>query len=891
MHTTEQLNTALDGRYVIERRIGAGGMAVVYLARDLRHHRPVALKVLNPELGAVLGVERFMSEIQVMANLHHPNLLPLFDSGEAGGLLYYAMPFVEGETLRAKLVRERQLGVEESVGIATAIASALDYAHRHDVIHRDLKPENILMHEGVPMVMDFGIALAVSKAGGARITQTGLSLGTPQYMSPEQATGDHALDARTDIYSLGAVLYEMLVGDPPHTGSTVQAVIAKVITENPRSVRATRNTVPEVIEAAVMTALAKVPADRFASAADFAAALTGKKAVSMPSGAGASTTLSAAAATPHGIGRREVVAWTAAIAAAVAGVWLAERTPATQTPELGQFEIVLPDSLALSNLTTGSRVTMSRDGSLLAFSIRTKLSPRGLLVRSADNSVSYIVKGAEGVSFPTFSPDKKWILYSATSSLVKIPVTGGAPVPLLTDKRAGAVRASSWGDDNRIVYTLAGQLWITNADGETPRPLTGPDSSRHVRGFVSPEILPGSKFALATVLRGASGSPDSAEIALVSLDDGSVASLGVRGLAPHFAAPGFIVFGRPGEAEYAVPFSLRRRAVTGTPVRLLGNLMVGEATGGYALSVADNGWLVYAATSAVPAANLVVVDHRGAEHGLPFEPGAYAEPTISPDGKRMALRVSSGAFNTGNLWIHSLQDGSKSRLTSDSASYRPAWSRDGSRILYINGKNSDTRVLSRPWDGSGAESVLLARPTLAEIAPGPEGGLSAIRTLDGPRDIYIAPTDSLAALTPFVTGPADETNPRISPDGKWLAYQSNESGPPEVYVRPIPGPGARTTVSIGGGILARWSPDGHTLFYRSPTHVIAARLATQGRFEVVKRDTLFADNYAKEGEGQGWDVFPDGRQFVFLKGLPAPPPKIVLVVNWQQLMKGAAARP
>ena len=240
MHTTEQLNTALAGRYAIERRIGEGGMAVVYLARDIRHNRHVALKVLNPELGAVLGGERFMSEIEVTANLHHPNLLPLFDSGEAGGLLFYAMPFVEGETLRARLTRERQLGVDEAVRITTAVAQALDYAHRHNVIHRDLKPENILLHEGQPLVMDFGIALAVSKAGGARITQTGLSLGTPQYMSPEQATGDHTLDGRSDIYSLGAVMYEMLVGDPPHTGSTVQAVIAKVITEHPGSIRATR---------------------------------------------------------------------------------------------------------------------------------------------------------------------------------------------------------------------------------------------------------------------------------------------------------------------------------------------------------------------------------------------------------------------------------------------------------------------------------------------------------------------------------------------------------------------------------------------------------------------------------------------------------------------------
>src|SRR5439155_11272688 len=220
------LRTAVADRYVIDREIGRGGMATVYLARDVRHDRAVALKLLEPEIGAVLGVDRFLAEIRVTANLQHPNLLPLFDSGEANGQPFYVMPYVEGESLRQRISREKQLPVDEAIRIATAVASALEYAHAHGVIHRDLKPENILMQAGHPVVADFGIALAVSKAGGARITQTGLSLGTPQYMSPEQATGDRVIDGRTDIYSLGAMLYEMLVGDPPYLGGTAQAVIA-----------------------------------------------------------------------------------------------------------------------------------------------------------------------------------------------------------------------------------------------------------------------------------------------------------------------------------------------------------------------------------------------------------------------------------------------------------------------------------------------------------------------------------------------------------------------------------------------------------------------------------------------------------------------------------------
>src|SRR5512143_3798442 len=277
----ERLSSALADRYRIERELGAGGMATVYLAQDLRHDRKVAIKVLRPELAAVIGAERFLSEIKTTANLQHPHILPLHDSGRTGGkadgrsddFLYYVMPYVEGETLRDKLNRETQLGIHEAVRIATEVASALDYAHRHGVIHRDIKPENILLHDGRALVADFGIALAASKAGGTRMTETGMSLGTPAYMSPEQAMGQRDITAQADIYALGCVLYEMLVGELPFEGANAQAIIARVMTEEPRSLVLQRRSVPHHVEAAVMTALSKLPADRFGSAAQFAAAL------------------------------------------------------------------------------------------------------------------------------------------------------------------------------------------------------------------------------------------------------------------------------------------------------------------------------------------------------------------------------------------------------------------------------------------------------------------------------------------------------------------------------------------------------------------------------------------------------------------------------------------
>jgi len=278
----EQVQRAFTA-YTIERELGSGGMATVYLAHDKKHDRKVAIKILHAELAAVLGAERFLQEIKLTANLQHPHILGLIDSGlidddadELRGRPYYVMPFVEGEALRQRLDKEQQLPVSDSVRIATEVASALDYAHRHGVIHRDIKPENILLHDGSAIVADFGIALAVTQAGGARITQTGLSLGTPGYMSPEQAMGERTITARSDIYSLRAVTYEMLSGEPPFTGPTVQAVVARIMTEEPRPLTSQRRSVPPHVEAAVSRALQKVPADRFASAHEFADALTGE---------------------------------------------------------------------------------------------------------------------------------------------------------------------------------------------------------------------------------------------------------------------------------------------------------------------------------------------------------------------------------------------------------------------------------------------------------------------------------------------------------------------------------------------------------------------------------------------------------------------------------------
>ncbi|MBC7655656.1 MAG: protein kinase [Frankiaceae bacterium] len=279
-----RITAALADRYPIEREIGRGGMATVYLARDPRHHRSVAIKVLSQDVAAMLGPDRFLREIELAARLNHPHILPLYDSGEVDGMLFYVMPFIEGESLRARLDRDKQLPIDEAVQLIRKVATALDYAHRHGVVHRDIKPENILLHEGEPLVADFGIALAVSEAGADRLTGTGLTIGTPYYMSPEQATGDRQLDARSDIYSLGCVLFEMLAGETPHTGSSAQVVLARILTEPPRELRKLRASVSPYLESVVGKSLSRLPADRFLTASSFAEALARTEPSGTPSG-------------------------------------------------------------------------------------------------------------------------------------------------------------------------------------------------------------------------------------------------------------------------------------------------------------------------------------------------------------------------------------------------------------------------------------------------------------------------------------------------------------------------------------------------------------------------------------------------------------------------------
>jgi Tol biopolymer transport system component len=886
MPQIEQLQTALEGRYTIERLVGEGGMATVYLARDLRHRRNVALKVLRPDLGAVLGLERFTSEIEVTANLQHPNLLPLFDSGAAGELLFYVMPFVEGESLRARLDREKQLPIDEAIRLATAVAGALDYAHRHGVIHRDLKPENIMLHEGQPLVADFGIALAVSNAGGNRITQTGLSLGTPQYMSPEQATGDRVMDGRTDVYSLGAVTYEMLTGEPPHTGTTSQAVIARVLTERPRPIRSSRPSVPEHVEAAVERALEKLPADRWGTPKEFAEALSGARIVTR-------ATTTSRAAQPSAGSRptaRELAAWILAAAGLGAAAFLALKSERPVAPPMpAEFELVMPDSVDPSPVGGAATVAVSRDGSTLVFQARARAgAPPSLWLRRLDDRTVQQIRGTDSARAPVLSPDGTELLFVAglgsSTPVKRIALRGGTPRTVV-DSAPGNGQVS-WGDAGLMVTTLRNSLWTVPEEGGPRTLLAAPDSSRGHMRYGFPEVLPGGKAALMVIWKGAD--LESVSLGVVSIPDGAVTELGIQGAFPRYSATGHLLYVTGDAVLTAVPFDLESRRTLGRAFPVAEGVRLGSGAAA-AYGVGGTGTIAFLGGGVRVTAlrTLVAVGRDGAERPLEARPGYFWVPRISPDGKQIAMMIgTAGTFGLDNpdVWRLDLGSNTLTRVTTDSSSTRPVWTPDGERIAFLRA-SGDSVIRWRPLYATGQTTTLLGLPAGDVSDVDIVGGYVAMRLqagTNGSADIWLVHRDSLDSPRPFLTEAYTELSPRISPDGRLLAYVTNRTGSNEVYVRPIAGSGGELQVSTDGGTEPVWSREGSELFYRVSRRLMSATIARAPRLSVARRDSLFADPYVRANVAGNYDVFPGGREFLMVRpnqqdsGIPP----LTVRLNW-----------
>jgi eukaryotic-like serine/threonine-protein kinase len=857
-------------------------MATVYLAHDLKHDRKVALKVLRPELSAILGAERFLAEIKTTANLQHPHILPLHDSGEAGGMVFYVMPFIEGHSLRDRLTQEKQLPVEDAVRIGREVAEALDYAHRRGVIHRDIKPENILLHDGRALVADFGIALAVSRSdGSSRMTETGMSLGTPFYMSPEQAMGERDITARSDVYSLGCVVYEMLTGEPPFTGPSAQAVMARVMTEQPRSLTLQRHTVPPHVEAAVATALEKLPADRFTTAQQFADALA-KPGFTGTHRPGA---VPAVARRPRARGLAAAAPWVLlalAVAWAAWGWWRPARPGGT-----GQVivsSITLPDSAPLAFIGTAPYATgrtglvLSPDGTSLVY-VAQRGTGTQLYLRPMDRDSAFPLPGTEGACCPFFSPDGVWLAFLARDRLVKLRLgLAGSPIPIVP---VNSFWGADWGDDGWIVVgDLQGRrVFRVNAETGAREELPS------VTGV--PRVLPRGRAILFGDTRKGTGS-------LYIPSRGVGRDLAIPGADLRYLPTGHVAYVSRGTL-WAVPFELSGLRLTGEPLAVIPHLRTESSVGSGQYTFAPNGLLVYAPGGNGDVGRLVAYHRSGKVDTLPFEPALFGCLALSPDGRQIATRVADPGTGLWDLWVYDVAGGGPLRLTTTGDATCPSWSPDG-RVTYVTRSDSGIAVLAQSPSGREIPSTMvILKPDVSASAVGwsPDGKrlvLFGRRDSTG-TDVLVVPLDSAGVVHPVAETPALEWGGTFSPDGRWIAYSSSESGSDEIYVQPYPPTGQRWRISRNGGEEPLWTRGGKELVYRVGPEWWSVRVATAGQFTASEPGLLLRGPYLNE-PGVEYAVSSDGDRLFLLAPATGSTTttRLTVISNWFTMLRDLERR-
>jgi Tol biopolymer transport system component/tRNA A-37 threonylcarbamoyl transferase component Bud32 len=912
MKDRERLAAALADRYRIEHELGQGGMATVYLAEDVKHDRKVAIKVLKPELAAVLGAERFVQEIKTTAALSHPHILPLFDSGDADGFLYYVMPYLQGETLREKLDREHQLGVEAAVKIATEVADALQYAHEQGVIHRDIKPENILLHAGRPMVADFGIALAVSAAAGGRMTETGLSLGTPHYMSPEQATAEKHITNRSDTYSLGAVLYELLTGQPPHLGGSAQQIIMKIVTEPAAPVTQMRKSVPANVAAAVSQALEKLPADRFESAKAFAEALAN------PAYRSKAASLEASAPGARRWGSRVALAgWLLWGVTLAAGGWLWSRTRSGAHEPVRRYALQMSEPEAITTDGIGV-LALSPDGSRIAYVGGAATGPRQIWLRDRDQLHARSVPGTEGAHLLSWSPDGRRLAFETAPGVLKAVTLDGAPPTVVADSLAGFEGGTAWAPDG-VIYSAGGlegpRMRIA---GIVSVPVTGGattirtriDTARHEFAHFNPSVLPNNRGLLFSIWYG-DLQPNNGEIAVLDLKTDKYRVL-QAGLRARYLTTGDLLIARGDGSLVAVPFDQNKLEVTGPAVPVITGVATAPTyTMGVNFDVSNAGTLVYFAGEPRNVREMVRpvwVTRTGVatpvDSGWTFDRPFNGGMSLSPDGRQLAVAIAGQP--TSDIWIKQLDHGPLSRLTvGDFVKYRPTWSPDGKTVAYfVDPGNNNASLYERRADFSGtAKRLLGSDKALAEAVWSPDGHWMVVRTTLPTRDLFAFQPGVDTSLTPVVTSPQfDERAATLAPDGRWIAYESDETGRDEIYVRPFPQAesGGRRQVSPAGGDEPLWSHSGREIFYRAASgEMMAVPVTTTPAFAPGTPHALFpAAKYAHGPSYRAYDVSPDDRRFLMLSpvadSVAAAPNRLVVVEHWfeelRQRMHAARGR-
>jgi serine/threonine protein kinase len=882
--------------YEITSQLGKGGMGEVYQAKDLKLGRDVAIKVLPEEFAKDADrVARFQREAKLLASLNHPNIAGIYGLEESGGTNFLVLELVEGETLTDR-IKAGPIPVEESLKLALQIAEAIEAAHEKGVIHRDLKPANIkVTPDGKVKVLDFGLAKAFageqtdlnltnSPTISVAATQQGVILGTAAYMSPEQAKGK-AVDKRSDIWAFGAVLFEMLTGKPAFPGDEVSEILASVIKGESNLNLLPPNIHPRVREA-VARCLQKDLRKRYYAIADVRYEL--EQVLAAPDGLFVQP-----ATTVEARSSRKIILWIAAaasIGAIIAGIAVWKLKPA-ESRQVMRFEYELPEGRQFSNLAWQPSLVISPDGRQIVYS-----TPEGLYLRSLDELNAKLIAGTEGdTRQPFFSPDGQWIGYfsPADRQLKKIAVSGGAPVTLCS---ISPLFGASWSADNTIVYGQApGDIMRVSANGGTPKSLGKTKSG----GSLFPHLLPDGESLLYTD----SGGQGQGNVMVRSLESSKAKEL-FPGFVVGYLPSGHIVYGLTNDDNlYAIPFDPDTLQVKGGPVPIIEGIM-GH---GVQCAVSDSGILAYIPGTSVDSSiqrTLVWVDRQGKEEPLSAQPNDYRMPRISPDGTRLALSIGNQ-----DIWIWDFLRENMTRLTRDAASdVSEIWTPDGKRVVFASNRGTSYRIYWIAADGTGKVEPLASLAD-RQIFPGSWSKDGNILTLNGTQtvgdtgrsDIWTLSMEGEKAVKPLLQEDYSEMQPEISPDGRWMAYVSDESGRREIYVRPFPEVNrGKWPVSTSGGDNPLWSPNSREIYYRNDDSVMAVSVKTEPTFTPGKPQKLFSGRYVKSSASAGdippWGISPDGKRFLMIKPVEPTgksttaeaPHKIVVVVNWFEELKQRA---
>jgi len=909
------------GHHEILSSLGAGGMGEVYRASDTRLKRQVAIKILPPAVAQdPARLARFQREAEILASLNHPHIAAIYGLEEANGVSALVMELVDGPTLADRIARG-PIPIEEALPIATQIAEALEAAHEQGIVHRDLKPANIKLREdGAVKVLDFGLAKArggepldaaatmivassptiapigsgSSQPARGGVSEAGAIVGTAAYMSPEQARGQ-AVDKRTDVWAFGAVLYEMLSGTPAFAGESVSDVIAAVLKTTP-DWSALPPDVPPPIVTLIQRCLEK---DRRTRIGDIAVArfvLSGDATTAAPL---------AAIRPPSAVVRgRQLLPWiaTAAVVGALAG-WLLPRRSSEAPPVTHlQMDLQPAANLAIS-LFAGERparisIALTPDGRRVLFVGSPAGSPLQSQVyeRSLDRAAAAPLAGTDGATALFLSPDAQWVGFVADNKIKKAPVAGGA-VATVCDLPAGPFWGASWGEDGNVFFGGRGGLFKVTSAGGTPTAIKPVEPFKGDRQLL-PQLLPGGKALLFST---------SSNIVLLTFGDGAQRTLIEGGTDARYVETGHLVYMKSGTLM-AVPFDLTSLQITGAPVALIEGVMHGVNSGNGndetevgQFSISRSGTLAYATGGIVPnrKSTLTWVDRRGVAQPLAGASGGGLNPRLSPDGRRIALAIRRERTRDTDIWVHDIERGTTTRLTPDGGSY-PLWSPDGARIVYAFGRNSAANLYMINADGSGKPERL----TTSDVPQTPTSwspGANAVAFLQRPTPdtfgIYVLPMEGPSARKPSLFLESRDTFwfPEFSPDGRWMAYVTAESGRAEVYVQPYPGPGAKIQVSTAYGAEPIWTARGRELLFRgaTPTEMptLAAGIESSTPLRVGVPRVLFVSKngeYDRTVPDRAWDATADGQHLLLVKNESSgdkPVTSLHVVLNWTEELR------